>query len=1482
MGTDSRMKTTSLNANTDHGCKQTQRGREQTMKPMNQLWTLFGTWMSTRLGPTVARVGLVGLLAIGVAPAPLAQGQVLADYTSYPVFLSQVVPPNILFIVDLGNNTIPAAYSGPGHKYPISFKAGTATDSKYASNVTFNPTSGPSLVAVDEAGASIATATTTNPADKFDPTRSYYGIFDPLRCYGTNSNSFVYGSVKATVSSVCGITHWDGNFMNWMGVRKKDVAYQALVGGTSLPASANTDGTANSLASEGVTGENGTNNTCASNTKPCWRYVKFVPDTTLIGRVPTALPNPSIPKLSGGNADPGRWFGSGEGTFYVNDNGTPDPFDTAAANKYNLKVDLTTEPDVPSGTGSASDHCNIGQTGYAGWLVCYKRDRSLGLFQTMRTDNMRVAVMFVNALSGQGGKMQFLFDESFNSSSITQIRNQHIQEKSPLAEALYEGLCYFRKSQGPCYSNSGSSAVGYTSATGVQGDAFWFTSTSQFVPCCKSFVLMVAPGNATFDGGSPTLQQPFGDLFAGADTIGDTRPGADGGRLDNVAYFGKTNDVRPNPLTGTQNVTFYAVNALGDATGASLLASAAKWGGFEDRNSNNVPEATGQTCTYPAGSNLGTGTSTSSLEWDLNQDCIPDNYFSASEGGDLKNQINLALADILKKSASGTSVSVLATSSTGEGTIYQAFFFPSQFEGLNEIKYTGYTQGLFVDAFGNLREDTVLDGKLVLEQDLIVKTRFDTATNDVKVDRFQDLDGNGAADTVTPFETVGLKDIKPIWEAGRRLALRDLGSNPRKLQTWVDADNNGTVNAGELIDFSTANSATLAPYLRAGAAPFTADNIINFIHGNQITGLRNRQMTITDDGGASVLKPWRYGDPVSSTPTVVAAPKERYDVIYGDDTYATFFQTYKDRRQVAYVGANDGMLHAFNGGYYHRGDDPATTTVKERGFFTRTPTNNSSGPLLGEELFGFIPYQLLPHLQWLARTDYTHVYYVDLKPRVTDVRIFTPDADHPGGWGTILIGGMRLGGSCGSCVSGTGAPPMTVTADFGSGIPTTRTFYSAYFVLDITNPESTSYGKMLWSFTAADLGLTTSYPTIVRVNPASQSKTDNSQAEWFIVVGSGPTGYDGITTQIGKTSVLKMPKNISPTSPGSLTVTTFSTGVINSFMGDVITLDSNLDYRVDAIYLGSVIDNGAGTPKWIGRMNRLTTKGGAFTNPSTDWGISGGSPRQPTILLSEFGCSPSPGCTGTKVGPITAAPTVTLDDAGQIWLFFGTGRFMGQTDKTYTATQYFYGVKDPVVTNACVQTTTTSCERKDLVNVTAATVCVVCASGTDQVTGVTGVTTFDGTSTTSLVGLVASKEGWYVSLASSERSLSTPTILGGTVFFTSFIPSGDVCVASGDGYIYALFYKTGSAYKESVIGTETSGGNTNVSKKVSLGTGLPSQMAVQIGGQGSGASGTASGSGCAGRITGFIQASTGALNQFCGKPALSSWSRYISWLSQRT
>ena len=82
----------------------------------------------------------------------------------------------------------------------------------------------------------------------------------------------------------------------------------------------------------------------------------------------------------------------------------------------------------------------------------------------------------------------------------------------------------------------------------------------------------------------------------------------------------------------------------------------------------------------------------------------------------------------------------------------------------------------------------------------------------------------------------------------------------------------------------------------------------------------------------------------------------------------------KNRTQALYVGANDGMLHAFNAG-------------------------------TGEELWAFIPRQVAPNMWKIADESYAtkHQYFVDGSPTSMDVW----DGSN---WRTILVGGLNAGG----------------------------------------------------------------------------------------------------------------------------------------------------------------------------------------------------------------------------------------------------------------------------------------------------------------------------------------------------------------------------------------------------------------------------------------------------------------------------------------
>jgi len=109
------------------------------------------------------------------------------------------------------------------------------------------------------------------------------------------------------------------------------------------------------------------------------------------------------------------------------------------------------------------------------------------------------------------------------------------------------------------------------------------------------------------------------------------------------------------------------------------------------------------------------------------------------------------------------------------------------------------------------------------------------------------------------------------------------------------------------------------------------------------------------------------GDIVHSLPVVVGAPGDSIS----DQQYRQFYNNYRGRVPAVYVGANDGMLHAF------RATD-------------------------GVELFAYIPALLFERLPLLTRPDYVHQAYVD-------GLIGVGEAQLAGRWRSVLAAGMGAG-----------------------------------------------------------------------------------------------------------------------------------------------------------------------------------------------------------------------------------------------------------------------------------------------------------------------------------------------------------------------------------------------------------------------------------------------------------------------------------------
>ena len=164
------------------------------------------------------------------------------------------------------------------------------------------------------------------------------------------------------------------------------------------------------------------------------------------------------------------------------------------------------------------------------------------------------------------------------------------------------------------------------------------------------------------------------------------------------------------------------------------------------------------------------------------------------------------------------------------------------------------------------------------------------------------------------------------------------------------------------------------------------------------------------------------GDIANSSPLYVANSEnrsyERYDWA-GSSSYRSFVESTGDRTPLIFVGANDGLFHAFN----------ANT---------------------GAEEFAYIPAQILDadtDIAAYSDLEYEHNYYVDGSASLADVYIDNE-------WKSLVIGSLGRGGS----------------SLFAIDVTSTDS--------TITSPTS----HVLWDQHFDDLGVTVNKPLVVRLN----------------------------------------------------------------------------------------------------------------------------------------------------------------------------------------------------------------------------------------------------------------------------------------------------------------------------------------------------------------------------------------------------------------
>jgi len=331
-------------------------------------------------------------------------------------------------------------------------------------------------------------------------------------------------------------------------------------------------------------------------------------------------------------------------------------------------------------------------------------------------------------------------------------------------------------------------------------------------------------------------------------------------------------------------------------------------------------------------------------------------------------------------------------------------------------------------------------------------------------------------DGTLPVDANGFPLKAPIWVA----SIPNSGS--RVIKTYV---------GGALKDFTSSN---LAPGdLGVGTNP-ERDALISYIRSLPL------------------------GDIFHSNSVIVGSPSQFFEDA-GFSGTGGFYLNNKDRTKVIIVGANDGMLHAFD----------ATT---------------------GVEQWAFIPNSVLKNLKLM---ETTHTYYIDSSPKIADVWFYSDPSDATKSadeWRTVLVCGLRKGGK-------------------------------TYFALDITDtlnpkylwefphpgdPKITDYNDFLNNI----LGQSWSEPAIGRVKI---EKAGNLVERWVAFIGGG---FDP-TEKVDKDATIGKAFFVVDIKTGEI-IWQFSydnKDAVKKWMTHALpapptAVDTNFDGYVDKVYIGDL------------------------------------------------------------------------------------------------------------------------------------------------------------------------------------------------------------------------------------------------------------------------------------------------------------------------
>jgi type IV pilus assembly protein PilY1 len=717
----------------------------------------------------------------------------------------------------------------------------------------------------------------------------------------------------------------------------------------------------------------------------------------------------------------------------------------------------------------------------------------------------------------------------------------------------------------------------------------------------------------------------------------------------------------------------------------------------------------------------------------------------------LESDFEEVFSDLGKRPAAGGS-EVAATSDSAGANLFLHTIYYAQLEegtgaGAERVNWIGQVGALFLDQENRLVEDT--NGNASLD------------AGDFVIQFSDQMDANGqplvlkfafnAADDAEPNVTTTIDDISYIWSTTQSLDAVDPAD--RRIFTQQINATQGTpldtdVTAGQVIAFNPGlgNNANYAALLGNTDSP---PDLIRYIRGVESNDFRSRTL------GDTI---YRLGD-ILTSPVIQGAPDFSYYSEFGDADYLTYQTTYKNERKIVYVASNDGMIHAFNAGTYN-----ALTQSYAPGTINNAPLT------LGEELWSYVPFNLLPHMQWLADRGYQHVPYFDGYMRTFDVKIFNDDAIHPGGWGTILVVGTGLGG---------GAYPVDLDGDLAT--PPEITTRPAYIVLDITDRNALS-PTLIAEISHEQLGFTTGEPDVTRYVTANSD--DNG--DWFLVFGTGARGYDQASARAAQLNYVipdlaannvLLTDNVELEKPRLFAFNLNSRQLQdpvridrtddNAFVGGIKSMDWNRDFLDNALYFGTISGDQANPDGQLMRA-RLRMNGGNLVI------------ERPSIVID-------------TEKPVTTRPTTVIDNLRNYWVFAGTGRYFVREDANpINSGNIYVGViehKDNNVGNGAVSDGDIDLDR--LYN---ATPVRVFEGGALFNAGQTVAAQPQDIDSVDVLRAEISRnyEGWYREFDANERQHTITGFLAATLFVSTTTPGqSQTCGSSDEGKVYVMDMRSG-------------------------------------------------------------------------------------------